>query len=577
MPRIGEIAERPDLRMPLLGLAAWVGALVAHAGARRAGLAGWRGRGCVVAGVVLVRRRGRAALATVAAVLLVGGAVAGATWLRAETVHALAGRGPGPGARGGQRDGPGGVRPADGRGPLRASRWWCGSTSAAVTGRGSHAEPARAGAGDRRRRVARRTAGRRRDARPGGSAPADDDDLAGVLVAAGDPDLVAGPGRLVAGGRARCGSRSATRWRAGPIEQRALVPALVDGDDAELPEGLERGLPDHRAHPPDRGVRHQPHPGGRVPPGRGPVVRGAPPVALLVGAVGIAGFVLLARTEPSVLRAAVMGAVGLLAMGAERAAPGAARAGGRGGRAAPGRSPGWPCRRASRCRCWPPPGIVLLAPGWRDALARWLPRWLAEAIAVPAAAQLACTPVVAAISGQVSLVAVAANLAVAPVVGPATVLGLAGGLVGLVAAAARPAARHRRRLVRGLDRDGRRAGRGPAGGRGRAGGPGRWRSRLLTALTVAGRAWRRRRCCADRSRRSTADGVLAAVVLVRWPTPGWPPDGWVLAMCDVGQGDALVLRAGPGVRRGRRRRPRPGAGGRLPAPARASTRCRWWC
>ena len=44
-------------------------------------------------------------------------------------------------------------------------------------------------------------------------------------------------------------------------------------------------------------------------------------------------------------------------------------------------------------------------------MARWLPRWVAEAIAVPAAAQLACTPVVAALSGQVSLVAVAANLA----------------------------------------------------------------------------------------------------------------------------------------------------------------------
>ena len=45
-------------------------------------------------------------------------------------------------------------------------------------------------------------------------------------------------------------------------------------------------------------------------------------------------------------------------------------------------------------------GILLLAPGWRDALARWLPRWLAEAIAVPAAAQLACTPLIAAISSD---------------------------------------------------------------------------------------------------------------------------------------------------------------------------------
>jgi competence protein ComEC len=40
--------------------------------------------------------------------------------------------------------------------------------------------------------------------------------------------------------------------------------------------------------------------------------------------------------------------------------------------------------------------------------------------------------------------------------------------------------------------------------------------------------------------------VLVAAVLVRPPVPGWPPRGWVLAMCDVGQGDGLVLNAGGG-------------------------------
>jgi competence protein ComEC len=39
-------------------------------------------------------------------------------------------------------------------------------------------------------------------------------------------------------------------------------------------------------------------------------------------------------------------------------------------------------------------------------------------------------------------------------------------------------------------------------------------------------------------------GLLVVVMLVRPPTPGWPPEGWVLAACDVGQGDGLVLRAG---------------------------------
>jgi len=35
-------------------------------------------------------------------------------------------------------------------------------------------------------------------------------------------------------------------------------------------------------------------------------------------------------------------------------------------------------------------------------------------------------------------------------------------------------------------------------------------------------------------------------VLVPLPSPGWPPHGWVLAVCDVGQGDALVVNAGSG-------------------------------
>jgi competence protein ComEC len=46
--------------------------------------------------------------------------------------------------------------------------------------------------------------------------------------------------------------------------------------------------------------------------------------------------------------------------------------------------------------------------------------------------------------------------------------------------------------------------------------------------------------------------ALAVVVIATgaWilhpPTPGWPPDGWVMVACDVGQGDALVLNSGSG-------------------------------
>ncbi|HNO40241.1 MAG TPA: MBL fold metallo-hydrolase, partial [Marmoricola sp.] len=40
--------------------------------------------------------------------------------------------------------------------------------------------------------------------------------------------------------------------------------------------------------------------------------------------------------------------------------------------------------------------------------------------------------------------------------------------------------------------------------------------------------------------------LLLVVICVRIPTPGWPPKGWVLVACDVGQGDGLVLNLGSG-------------------------------
>ena len=152
---------------------------------------------------------------------------------------------------------------------------------------------------------------------------------------------------------------------------------------------------------------------------------------MVVGALGVVGFVLLARTEPSVVRAAAMGSVGLIGMGHH---------GRRRGTRALGAAvlllllfdPWLALSLGFALSALATAGILWLAPGWRDRLLRWLPRWVAEAVAVPLAAQIACTPLVAAISGQVSLVAVVANLLAAPAVGPATVLGLAGGVLGLV-------------------------------------------------------------------------------------------------------------------------------------------------
>ena len=371
---------------------------------------------------------------------------------------------------------------------------------------------------------------------------ADDPDLSGLLTARGPPTVVARPGPWWRGaGAVRAAVGAAVAHR--PADQRALVPALVDGDDT----GLD---PDLAADFRTTGLTHLLAVSGTnltlvvgflLVLARWAGVRGR--AMLLVGALGIAGFVLLARTEPSVLRAAAMGSVGLLAMGTD---------GRRRGPRALGVAvvvlllvqPGLAVQAGFALSALATAGIVLLAPLWRDALARWLPRWAAEAVAVPAAAQLACTPVVAALSGQVSLVAVGANLVVAPAVGPATVLGLGGGLVGLLSpplgrllgtvaawcvAWIVAVARHGADLpTAALDW-----------------GTGVLSLTVLTLLVVAlallGPVLLRHPvtglgCCL----------LLGLVVVVRPPAPGWPPPGWVLVACDVGQGDALVLDAGPG-------------------------------
>src|SRR5829696_3430652 len=411
-----------DLRMPLLGLGAWAGALLAR---WQPGVV-WPIALAVLAGLVAavpvlmaVRRpsRRRAAL-TALAVLAVAAGVGLVALLRAEAVRA------GPVATAAQQ---------------RALVTLTGT----VAGDGRRIQGRFGG-----RVLVRLAVGRHQpvlvfgdDAWEGVAigqrvrfsgrlAPVEDaDDLAATVTSRGPPQTVAAAGPAWGATEAlRASIRDAVAHR--PDSQRALVPALVDGDDAGMPPGL---VADFRT----TGLTHLTAVSGTnltlvlgflLVAARWVGVRGR--WLGVVGVAGIVGFVLLARTEPSVLRAAAMGTVALVGLGR-----GGWHRGVRGlGAAVVGLlllEPGLAATAGFALSVLATAGILLVAPSWRDALARWLPRWLAEAVAVPAAAQLACTPLVAALSGQVSLVAVAANLVVAPVVGPATVLGLMGGVAGL--------------------------------------------------------------------------------------------------------------------------------------------------
>ncbi|WP_193106841.1 ComEC/Rec2 family competence protein [Brachybacterium sp. FME24] len=169
---------------------------------------------------------------------------------------------------------------------------------------------------------------------------------------------------------------------------------------------------------------------------------------------------------------------------------------------------------------------------------------MALVLAVPLVAQLACTPVLILLTPEVSLWAVPVNMIVGPLVGPSTVIGLlalvlgtfwpaaamvlntvaAGGahLVLLTARAADALPGSRISVPEG------------AGGVLLA-------LAVLLALTVAVAA-----------RRAPAVRWVSAAVLVAVIAPGIGrilPLGdaptWTLAVCAVGQGDALLLRAAP--------------------------------
>ncbi len=351
-------------------------------------------------------------------------------------------------------------------------------------------------------------------------------------------------------GRPSAAQRAAGRLRAGlqvacePLPDGAggLLPGLVVGDTSRLDPAVEA---DFRT----TGLTHLTAVSGA----NCAIVCGAvlllvraaragPRVAAVLSMLALAGFVVLARPSPSVLRAAAMGAIALVALASGRPraalpALGAAvvvlvvvdpeLAG----------SPGFALSALATS------GLLLLAPRWRDALReRGVPAGVAEALAVPAAAQVACGPLVAGLSGTVSIVAVPANLLAGPAVAPATVLGVASAVISPVwAGGAGFIAWLGSWPARWLVLVARHGAEVPAGAVPWPDGPtgGLLLGAVTVALLVAGR-WPVIR------RLSVVVGLAAAVaaVPVRVLTTAWPPPGWLAVACDVGQGDAFVLAAG---------------------------------
>lgn len=272
--------------------------------------------------------------------------------------------------------------------------------------------------------------------------------------------------------------------------------------------------------------------------------RAGPRLAAATSVLAVVGFVILVRPSPSVLRAAVMGALALLALASGRpraALPALCAAVAVLVMVDPelAGDPGFALSVLATA------GLLLIAPRWRDGLRRrGVPAGLAEALVVPAAAQVACGPVVAGISSTVSLVSVPANLLAVPAVAPATILGVLAALVSpLWPAAAEFAAWLGGWPAWWLVTVARYGAEAPAGVLPWPGGT--TGGLLLAALTVAFLVAARHRLV-RRLVGVAAAAIVVGALPVRLAANGWPPPGWVLVACSVGQGDAVVLPVGPG-------------------------------
>ncbi|MET4223703.1 ComEC/Rec2 family competence protein [Oerskovia enterophila] len=421
--------------------------------------------------------------------------------------------------------------------------------------------------------------------------PADPGDrTVATLVASGPPVVIAPPSRaLGVVGVLRADLLTASGGL--PADARALLPGVAVGDTSRIDDELDAALR-------TTGLTHVTAVSG----GHFAIVvatvtalcalaRAPRGVRMVVTGAVMAGFVLLVHPDPSVLRAAAMGVVGLVGIGL-----------GRPSRAVPAlatvvvvllvldpwlaRSYGFVLSSVATA------ALVLGTQPVARRLAPWIGKGPAFALAVPLTAQLACAPVLVLLDPSIATYAVPANLVAAPALVPATVLGVLatlvapwfplGGVVlawpaGLsswwIAAVARffaglPGARvpwpggalgavalalltlaalvlvWRWRRVAGL------LGVRVPWSRG-SGWPHTWRTAVRAGV---------REALAARRRRATLRLVAAwAVVVVgavgcvaiawpRWIAPAGRdvPADWAVAACDVGQGDGLVVRTGAG-------------------------------
>ncbi len=152
------------------------------------------------------------------------------------------------------------------------------------------------------------------------------------------------------------------------------------------------------------------------------------PARLIATSIALTAFIALVRPSPSVLRAAAMAAVMLIAMSTKQRgdslpALGFAIAAVVAIDPWQSRDPGFALSVLATA------GLLVIAPRITAYFQRWLPQKIAAALAIPIAAMTLCLPIIVALSGYIAPISIVANIVAAPFVAPITIVGFVAALI----------------------------------------------------------------------------------------------------------------------------------------------------
>ncbi len=259
-------------------------------------------------------------------------------------------------------------------------------------------------------------------------------------------------------------------------------------------------------------------------------------IRLVFTAIALASFIALVRPSPSVLRAAAMASVVLIARGVGRRsdplpALGFAIAAVVIADPWQARDPGFALSVLATA------GLLLLAPRIGVWLGKFVPTFIANSLSPPIAAVVMCAPILVALSGYLGPMTVIANLLAAPMVAPITIIGF---LAALISPFSSPLSSFLILLIRlpaawiaGVAHW---AGNFPVVQLTK--GLGGFISGILLLLFVGAAI------VLFRISRKLPIAIVVILVLIFGWLGQWPRGDWQVANCDVGQGDSLVVNLG---------------------------------